>query len=81
MKAIICLKYGSPEVFQIVEMAKLILKDNEVLIKIHPTTVAVANIRIYSFNVPPSVWIFAQLVLGITKPRNLIIGVEVCRIN
>jgi NADPH:quinone reductase-like Zn-dependent oxidoreductase len=35
MKAIVCTKYGSPDVLQLQEVAKPALQDEEVLIKIH----------------------------------------------
>lgn len=76
MKAVICTKYGSPEVLKIMEVNKPIPKDDEVLIKIHATTVTVADIRIRSFTVPLSFWIPARLMLGITKPKKPILGVE-----
>ena len=76
MKAIICPKYGPPEVLQIVEVAKPVPKPNEVLIKIYATTVTVADYRIRSFTVPTSYWLPARLALGLTKPKNQILGVE-----
>jgi NADPH:quinone reductase-like Zn-dependent oxidoreductase len=76
MKAVICPQYGPPEVLQIAEVPKPTPKENEVLIKIHATTVTVADFRIRSFTIPKGFWIPARLALGITKPRNPILGVE-----
>jgi NADPH:quinone reductase-like Zn-dependent oxidoreductase len=39
MKAIVCTKYGSPDVLQLHEVAKPIPKGEEVLIKIHAASV------------------------------------------
>ncbi|MDR0812119.1 MAG: NAD(P)-dependent alcohol dehydrogenase [Paludibacter sp.] len=76
MKVIICTKYGSPEVLQMQEIEKPIPKDNEVLIKNFATTVTVADCRVRGFNVPKSFWLPARLAMGITKPRNAILGSE-----
>lgn len=76
MKAIICPKYGPPEVLHLAEVAKPVPKANEVLIKIYATTVTVADYRIRSFTVPLSYWLPARLALGVTKPKNPILGVE-----
>jgi NADPH:quinone reductase-like Zn-dependent oxidoreductase len=39
MKAIVCPKYGSPDVLQLQEVAKPAPKDEEVLIKIHAASI------------------------------------------
>lgn len=76
MKAIVAIQYGGPEVLQLNEVQKPTPKDNEVLIKVHATTVTAADFRMRSFTVPAAVWIPARLALGITKPRQPIFGSE-----
>ncbi|UZR97678.1 NAD(P)-dependent alcohol dehydrogenase [Chondrinema litorale] len=76
MKAVICTKYGAPEVLQIREVPKPIPRPNEILIKIKSTTVTVADFRVRSFTIPLIFWLPARLMLGISKPRKPILGVE-----
>jgi NADPH:quinone reductase-like Zn-dependent oxidoreductase len=76
MKAIICTKYGPPEVLQLKEVAKPVPKDNEVLIKIYATTCHVGDVRIRSFNVPFWQMIPFRLYLGIARPKRPILGME-----
>lgn len=74
MKAIICTKYGPPEVLQIKEVEKPTPKDNEVLIKINATAVTASDIFIRGCQVSIQYWIPMRLMIGLTKPRNPIIG-------
>ena len=77
MKAIVYTKYGPPDVLQIKEVEKPLPKDNEVLIKIQATTVAAGDIRMRGFKVPAKFWLPMRLALGVTGPRNKVLGMEV----
>jgi len=74
MKAIVCTKYGPPEVLRIKEVEKPAPKDDEVLIKIHATAVTASDIFIRSSQVPLRVLIPFRLMMGLTRPRKSIIG-------
>jgi NADPH:quinone reductase-like Zn-dependent oxidoreductase len=76
MKAIVATQYGGPEVLQLKEIEKPTPKDNEILIKVHATTVTAGDFRMRSFTVPAAFWIPARLALGVMKPKNPIYGME-----
>ena len=76
MKAIICTKYGPPEVLQLKEVEKPTPKDNEVLIKIYATTCHVGDVRVRSFNVPFWQMLPFRIYLGLRKPKRSILGME-----
>lgn len=76
MKAIVATKYGPPEVLQLKEVEKPTPKDNEILVRVHATTVNVGDCRMRSFTVPPLIWLPARIALGFTKPKNPIFGME-----
>ena len=70
MKAIVCTKYGPPDVLQFQEIEKPVPKDNEVVIKIHATTATTAGLA--GRTGKPA---FARLFSGLTKPKNNILGI------
>ncbi len=74
MKAIVCTKYGPPEVLQLREVEKPTPKDGEVLIKIYATAVTAGDIFIRGSQVPLRWLIPMRLMLGVTKPRKSVIG-------
>ncbi|MBU8851871.1 NAD(P)-dependent alcohol dehydrogenase [Priestia megaterium] len=76
MKAMVCTKYGKPDVLQLQEVEKPIPKENEILIKVHATTVTSGDCRVRSFNSPLLLWLPMRIVLGLRKPRKSILGVE-----
>lgn len=82
MKAIICTKYGPPEVLQIKEVEKPTPKDNEVLIKVIATTVHIGDTKVRRLEPglgPVKDFFFKpmmRIMLGFKGPRNKILGME-----
>ncbi len=76
MKAIVASRYGAPEVLQLQEVEKPAPRENELLIKVHATTVTAGDCRMRSFTVPPLLWLPARIALGLTGPKHPIYGME-----
>ena len=76
MKAVVCTKYGPPDVLQLKEVAKPTPKENEVLIRVYATTVTAGDVTGRSFTVPPVMWLPYRIQLGLRKPRNSVLGME-----
>jgi NADPH:quinone reductase-like Zn-dependent oxidoreductase len=76
MKAITCSRYGGPEVLQVTELPKPTPKPGEVLVRVRATTVTSGDWRVRSMNVPRGFGLLARLALGLSGPRQPILGTE-----
>ncbi len=77
MKAVICTKYGGPEVLQFQEVDKPTPKDNEVLIKIFATTAYEGDCELRSLKFPSLMSLSMRIYVGLRKPRRItILGQE-----
>lgn len=84
MKAIVRTEYGTPEVLQLKELEKPTPKDNEVLVRVHATSVnfgdlLARNFKVISpreFNMPFFLWLPAKIAFGLGKPIITVLGSE-----
>ncbi len=73
MKAIVCTKYGPPDVLQFTEVEKPAPRDDEVLIKIHA-----ASVNAYDWHLLTADFFLVRLMGGgLLKPKNPIPGTDV----
>jgi len=77
MKAILHTQFGPPDELQLTEVEKPTPNDNEVLVKIHTTTVTTTdcNARDRTF-VPKMFMLFAKIMFGFKKPKINILGTD-----
>ncbi len=71
MKAIVCTKYGAPDVLRLQEVERPVPNDNEVLIKVHAATATAAGLT--GRKGEPY---FVRFFMGLTKPKKDILGTE-----
>ena len=72
MRAIVCTKYGSPDVLQLQEVARPVPRDDEILIKIHAASVNARDWRL--MRARP---FFVRLMPGsLFRPKNKVLGVD-----
>jgi len=83
MKAIVCTKYGPPEVLQLRDVPKPVPKNDEILIKNQATTVILGDCELRGFKFPHFGFGFKLIVrlgFGIRGPRKKILGQQLAGI-
>jgi NADPH:quinone reductase-like Zn-dependent oxidoreductase len=77
MKAILHTEYAPPEELQLKEVDQPVPKEDEVLIKIFATTVTTSDCNIRNMTFVPKLFMLpTRMELGITKPKNHILGFD-----
>jgi NADPH:quinone reductase-like Zn-dependent oxidoreductase len=75
MRAVVCTRYGPPEVLQLAEVASPTPRRHEVHIRIIATTVTASDCVVRSLGGPGLRRTHARLVVGWTAPRRPILGI------
>jgi NADPH:quinone reductase-like Zn-dependent oxidoreductase len=76
MKAVTYETYGGPEVLRITDLPKPVPAANEVLVRIHATSVTSGDARMRAFDIPGPFKIPARFMLGWPRPKNPVLGYE-----
>lgn len=74
MKAIVCPRYGPPDVLRLAEVPTPVPKDNEVRVRIGAAAVTSSDCHVRGFKVPLKFWIPMALAIGVARPRQPILG-------
>jgi NADPH:quinone reductase-like Zn-dependent oxidoreductase len=72
MRAVVHDRYGPPEVLRVAEVERPVPKDDEVLVRVHASTVTRGD----AMRVRSAEYRFARLFTGIRRPRRTIAGME-----
>jgi NADPH:quinone reductase-like Zn-dependent oxidoreductase len=74
VKAVVCMRYGPPEVLRLQDVAKPVPGRKQVCIRVVATAVTSSDCYIRGLNLPLAYRMLARLALGLTAPRRPILG-------
>ena len=74
MRAVVCTRYGPPEVLRLEELATPVPRKNEVRIRILATAVTSSDCYIRGLRLSPAYRILTRLALGWNAPRRRVLG-------
>lgn len=76
MQAATCRRYGPPEVLKVEEVARPSPKADEVLVRVHASSVSSGDARMRAFSGAGIFWLPMRLLFGVLRPRNPVPGME-----
>jgi NADPH:quinone reductase-like Zn-dependent oxidoreductase len=76
MRAAVYRRFGGPEVVHVEELPTPTPGPDDVLIRVHASTVSVADYRARSRDLPKGLWFFGPLTFGAFRPRIRVLGMD-----
>lgn len=77
MRAAVARRFGGPEVVQVEQVSKPAPKPDELLVRVHASTVSVADHRLRSRDLPDGLGFLIPVSLGVFRPRKRVLGMDV----
>lgn len=76
MKAIVCTRYGPPDVLRVEDVEMPNPGPNEMLVRVYAAAVSVSDCVIRSGRVKPAMWLPFRVFVGFRRPRHAVLGIE-----
>ncbi len=77
MRAAVYRRFGGPEVVEVEEIPTPVPGTDELLVRVHASTVSAADHRSRSKDVPAGLALPSSLVLGLFRPRRRVLGMDI----
>jgi NADPH:quinone reductase-like Zn-dependent oxidoreductase len=76
MTAAVHRRFGPPEVVHLERVPKPRPRPDELLVRVHASTVSIADHRTRSRDLPKGLWFFGPIALGVFRPRKRVLGMD-----
>lgn len=76
MRAAVNRRFGAPDVVRIEDVPVPDVGDDDVLIRVHASTVSTADHRARTLDVPAGLWLPSVMTLGARRPRRPVLGMD-----
>jgi NADPH:quinone reductase-like Zn-dependent oxidoreductase len=77
MTAAVHRRFGPPEVVHLERVPVPRPKVDELLVRVHASTVSIADHRTRSRDLPKGLWLFVPIALGVFRPRKRVLGMDI----
>ncbi len=77
MLAAVYRRFGGPDVVRVENVAKPTPRPNEVLVRVHASTVSAADHRTRARDIPRGLGVLAGIAIGFVRPRRRVLGMDV----